>query len=80
MIHITAKKIHGIEVAGMRHPMQTVHYTDDLITDEQLAEMQASEFLTVEVDGVEDAVDPVDPVDPEQVAVPKTARKTAAKK
>lgn len=50
MIRI-ASKIHGIEVAGMRHPMQTVHYQNDQIEPEQLVEFVKSGFLTVEVDG-----------------------------
>ncbi len=50
MIRI-ASKIHGIEVAGMRHPMQTVHYQNDQIEPEQLVEFVKSEFLTVEIDG-----------------------------
>lgn len=50
MIRI-ASKIHGIEVAGMRHPMQTVHYREDQIEPEQLHECVQSEFLTVEIDG-----------------------------
>lgn len=50
MIKITSK-LHGVEVAGMRHPTRTVHYTDEQISDEQLAEMQQSEYLTVEADG-----------------------------
>ncbi len=50
MIKITSK-LHGVEVGGMRHPTRTVHYTDDQISDEQLAEMRQSEYLTVEADG-----------------------------
>lgn len=34
----------------MRHPMQVVNYTEDQITVEQLAEFQANENLTVEID------------------------------
>ena len=49
-IHITST-LHGIEIAGMRHPNRTVTYTEDQITDEQLAEFQASPYLTVEIDG-----------------------------
>lgn len=49
MIHISSR-IHGIEVGGMRHPMQTVHYQEDQIEPEQLEAFLASEYLTVEVD------------------------------
>lgn len=63
MIHISSK-IHGVEVAGIRHPMQTVHYPDDVFTTEQLEEFKASEYLTVELD--EPVISPdaekVDPV------------------
>lgn len=52
MIHISSK-IHGIEVGGVRHPMQTVHYQDDQFTDEELADFMGSEFLTVEQDTVD---------------------------
>ena len=49
MIHITST-LHGVEVGGMRHPAQTVHYTEEQISPEALAEMQASSYLTVEID------------------------------
>lgn len=49
MIHI-ASTIHGIEVAGYRHPLQTVRYHDDQFTADELAKLQASEYLTVEID------------------------------
>lgn len=49
MIHITSK-LHGVEVSGMRHPMRTVNYTDDQISDEQLAAFLQSEYLTVGAD------------------------------
>lgn len=52
MIHITSR-IHGIDIAGVRHPMQIVHYNDDQFTDEQLAAFEDSEFLIVERDVVE---------------------------
>lgn len=52
MIHITSK-LHGVEVAGMRHPANTVHYSEDQIEPEQLAAFMESEYLTVEIDGPE---------------------------
>lgn len=50
MIKITSK-LHGVEVAGMRHPAMTVNYADAQISDEQLAEFMQSEYLTVDLDG-----------------------------
>ena len=64
MIHISSK-IHGIEVGGMRHPMQTVHYQPEQLTPEQLAECQASEYLAVEIDAPPEPVgEPAAPTPP----------------
>ena len=72
-IHITST-MHGIEIAGMRHPNRTVTYTEDQITDEQLAEFQASPYLTVEIDG-----DPQDAGATDGEAVSETKPVKAAK-
>lgn len=56
MIHISSR-IHGIEVGGMRHPLQTVHYQEDQIEPEQLEAFLASEYLTVEIDIEESVID-----------------------
>lgn len=84
MIRISSK-IHGIEIGGMRHPMQTVHYREDQITPEQLEAFQACEFLTVEVDApatneltadTQTATDEIDqPADPVQPDRPTRAKK-----
>lgn len=53
-IRITSS-LHGIEVAGTRHPISTVHYNDDQFTEEELAAFEASDYLTVDRDEVESA-------------------------
>ncbi len=76
MIRISSK-IHGIEVGGMRHPMQTVCYTEEQIQPEQLDAFLASEFLTVEIDAPAEPADELaeDPADDEATAKPAKGKK-----
>jgi len=58
MIHITSS-IHGVEVAGVRHPNITVHYQDDTFTSAQLEAFEAAGFLTVQFDSDEPVAETV---------------------